>query len=439
VDGPVARKLLVGCFRAGLAAVDPEEAVAGAIGGRPGSSRGASPHRRSGAYGGAGSPERAIRTSLLRPIDGRVVVLALGKAAPAMARGVARALRRDRLEGIVVSNHPSEVPEGLELLIGSHPVPDEASLEAGRALLESAGSLGAEDTALVLISGGGSALAEVLVPGVEIADLAEINRALLRSGADITATNIVRRRLSKLKGGGLADAIAPARLITLIVSDVVGDDPATIASGPTVAPAEGEGAAIDVVTGLGMLDSLDPAVVEALRRPLAHRGSPEQELHIVAGGATAAHAAAAEAERLGIPARVLDTRMSGDAGLMAGEALDRAAFGLSVFAGETTVDVTGDGVGGRNHEAGLVAATLIQGRSDVWFLAAGTDGIDGMTPAAGVVVDGGTIARATAAGLDANRALERNDSGTFFGKIGEQIVTGATGTNVGDLWLVLRD
>lgn len=131
--------------------------------------------------------------------------------------------------------------------------------------------------------------------------------------------------------------------------------------------------------------------------------------------------------------------MTGDAGTAAGEALQRARFGVSVFAGETTVEVTGDGVGGRNQEAGLIAATLIEGRTDVWFLAAGTDGIDGTTSAAGVIVDGGTVARAVAAGLDPHRALERNDSGGLFAHLGEQIVTGPTGTNVGDLWLVLRD
>ncbi|MGA9597841.1 MAG: MOFRL family protein, partial [Acidimicrobiia bacterium] len=143
-------------------------------------------------------------------------------------------------------------------------------------------------------------------------------------------------------------------------------------------------------------------------------------------------------EQRGYPARVLDTRMTGDAGAMAGEALSRTGFGVSVFAGETTVTVTGDGVGGRNHEAALVAATLIDGRPDVWFLAAGTDGIDGITRAAGAVVDGGTVARGRAAGLDAGLALAHNDSGGFFAGLGEQLVTGPTGTNVGDLWMVLR-
>ena len=401
-----ARELLTACYRAGLRAVDAEAAV----------------RRRLG------------------PLPGRVVVFAIGKAAPAMARGAAGSLGKDQLEGLVVSDHEEEVPAGLTLLIGGHPVPNDNSLRAGRAVLDLATSLGPDDTALVLISGGGSALVEVPVPGVELADLVSTNRVLLRSGADIGAMNTVRRGLSCIKGGGLATALAPARIVTLVVSDVVGDDPVTIASGPTVVGYDDSEAATAVITKLGLQETLPPPVLKVLART---RPSPtadlRQELEIVADGAMAAHAAVAESERRGVPARVIDTRMTGDAGTAAGEALQRARFGVSVFAGETTVEVTGDGVGGRNQEAGLIAATLIEGRTDVWFLAAGTDGIDGTTSAAGVIVDGGTVARAVAAGLDPHRALERNDSGGLFAHLGEQIVTGPTGTNVGDLWLVLRD
>ena len=179
MDNVTARHILLSAFRAGLAAVDPEAAV-----------------RRS-----------------LEAIPGRVVVFALGKAAPAMARGAAAALRRERLEGLVVSNHVDDVPPGLMTLIGSHPVPDESSRRAGVAMLELAATLGPDDTALVLISGGGSALAVAPVAGVELDDLAVTNELLLRSGADIFATNTVRRRLSLLKGGGLAAAIYPAPMI----------------------------------------------------------------------------------------------------------------------------------------------------------------------------------------------------------------------------------
>jgi hydroxypyruvate reductase len=406
MDSVEARRLLVGCFEAAVAAVDPEEAVVRNLG----------------------------------PIEGRVVIFALGKGAPAMARGAARALGRSRLEGIVVSNHDDEVPDGLTFMLGSHPVPDARSFAAGSALLDLAGTLGDDDVALVLISGGGSALAEAPVRGVTLEDIAATNEVLLRSGADIVAVNTVRRRLSQFKAGGLAAAIHPARVISLAVSDVVGDDPTAIASGPTVPSGDAPRAAQDVVASLGIEPDLPPAVAAAFGDVAAVRLVPEEaEYRIIAGGAVAAHAAAAAASGIGVAASVVDTRMTGDAAETAGEVLRRAGRGLSVFAGETTVDVVGDGVGGRNQEAALTAATLIAGRPDVYFLSAGTDGIDGMTEAAGAMVDGGTVARARQAGLDPDRALDRNDSGTFFRDLGEQIVTGPTGTNVGDIWLVYRD
>jgi len=405
MEGSAARRVLLACFEAGLVAADPEAAVRRSIG----------------------------------PIPGRVVVLALGKAAPAMARGAAAALRRPNLEGLVVSNHDEEIPPGLTMVIGSHPVPDRRSHDAGVALLDLATTLGPDDTALVLISGGGSALAVAPVPGVSLADLAATNQLLLRSGADIVATNAVRRRLSLLKGGGLSAAAHPARIITLAISDVVGDLPEVIASGPTVAIDDDTDAAVRVVERLGIAADLPASVLAALRAPASARRIVHGDYRIIAGAAAAAHAAATAGEGLGLPATVIDTRMTGDAGAVAGEVLRRSGRGLSVFAGETTVDVTGCGRGGRNQEAALVVATLLEGTSGTWFLAAGTDGIDGSTQAAGAIVDGGTIERGRRAGLDAVAALDANDSGSFFAELGEQIVTGPTGTNVGDLWLVVRD
>ncbi|MDJ0664147.1 MAG: DUF4147 domain-containing protein [Acidimicrobiia bacterium] len=405
MDDPAARRALVACFEAGLAAVDPATAV---------------------------------QRNLI-PTSGRVVVMALGKAAPAMARGAAAALGRAELEGLVVSNHEDEIPPGLELLIGSHPVPDHRSHHAGMALLDLADTLGPADTALVLLSGGGSALAVAPVPGVSLADLAATNELLLRSGADIVATNTVRRRLSLLKGGGLAAAAHPARLITLAVSDVVGDLPEVIASGPTVVTEDDADAAQRVTGKLGIAADLPAAVQAALRTPPSAHAEVAGEYRVIAGAAAAAHAAATAGEGFGLQAKVIDTRMTGDAGTAAGEALRRSGPGLSIYAGETTVDVTGRGSGGRNQEAALIAATLLDGTQGTWFLAAGTDGIDGTTPAAGAIVDGGTLERGRSAGLDAAAALDDNDSGSFFAALGEQLVTGPTGTNVGDLWLVLRN
>ncbi len=399
--------VLLSCFSAAVRAVDPEEAV--------------------------------VRNLASVGSSGRIVVLALGKAAPAMTRGAARALGAAELAGLAVSNHQGEVPPGIDLIIGGHPVPNQESLDAGSALLDLATSLTADDVAIVLISGGGSALAEVLVPGLSLADLAATNELLLRSGADIIQTNTVRRRLSLLKGGGLAAAASPARLVTLVVSDVIGDAPAAIASGPTVDAADSPDSALDIVTTLGLQDQLPIAVMTVLSNPPIGRPEPAvQDLKIVASGAVSAHAAAVQAEQLGFRGTVIDTRLAGDAAAAAGEALQRSSLGISVFAGETTVNVVGDGVGGRNQEAALVAATLIDGLEDIYFLAAGTDGIDGTTRAAGAIVDGATVHRSVLAGFEVSEVLERNDSGTLFAAIGDQVVTGPTGTNVGDIWLVLR-
>ena len=407
MDLKAARDVLLSCFTAAVSAVDPEAAVAQAL-----------------------DPIAA---------PGRVVVFALGKAAPAMTRGVARALDVDRLDGLAISNHRDTVPHGIELRLGSHPVPAQSSIDAGVALLDLAATLTADDVAIVLISGGGSALAEVPAHGLGLADIVAMNELLLRSGADIVQANTVRRRLSLLKGGGLAAAIAPARLVTLLVSDVIGDIPAVIASGPTVDAQDSPDAAYEAVVELGLQDSLPANVMTVLRSvPRRQPPPPSQSLKVVASGAVAAHAAAGAAERSGLPAKVIDTRIAGDATAAAGEVLLRSLAGVSVFAGETTVNVVGDGVGGRNQEAALVAATLIEGQPDVFLLAAGTDGIDGTTRAAGAIVDGSTVRRSQTAGYGISDVLERNDSGTLFAAIGDQIVTGATGTNVGDIWLILR-
>jgi len=407
MDRRTARELLTGCLDAALAAVEPE---------------------------------RAVATKLVpAAVAGRTVVFGLGKAAPAMARGAALAFGSGHLDGIAVSNHRGRVPRGIKLMIGGHPIPNHHSLEAGRALLEAAASLTEEDLAVVLISGGGSALAEVPVAGVTITDLARTNGALLRSGADILQVNTVRRRLSRLKGGGLAAAIAPALVETLVISDVVGDSLETIASGPTVAASDLPGDALELVERLGIPALLPGAVLVALAQPpQPHGPPPQQSITVIAGGSVAAHAAAAEAHRRGFPATVVDTRLSGEASQAAGRVLDRSRVGISVFAGETTVTVVGDGVGGRNHEAALAAATLIEGHPGVFFLAAGTDGIDGMTDAAGAFADGTTVHRSRDLGLIASEALGRNDAGSFFAELGDQVTTGPTGTNVGDIWLVLR-
>ena len=402
------RELLLTCLEAALDASDPQQAVAGHLDGLS--------------------------------FEGRIVVFAVGKAAPAMTRGVAQALEKQELEGIVVTNRHDAVPEGVELRVSAHPIPDATSAAAGEAMLTLAAGLTADDRAIVLISGGGSALAEAPIQGVSLADITETTRLLLRSGAHIGQINTVRRRLSLFKGGGLLRALSPAAVETLAVSDVVGDDPATIASGPTVLHQDPPDAAARVIGALGLAGRLPAAVVAALHRDPETAPDPvlRARFRIIAGAGEAARAAADTAAATGWPSRVVDTALTGEASTMARAALEAVEPGVTVYTGETTVTVRGSGTGGRNHEAALAAALAIEDADDLHFLAAGTDGIDGTTQAAGAIVDGTTIRRSRAAGFDPITVLENNDSGTLFEALGDQIVTGHTGTNVGDLWIVLR-
>lgn len=408
MDATAARETLVACFQAGVAAVDPAAAVG-----------------------------RALRE--LDPQAERVVVFAVGKAAPAMVRGAAAALGDMTLTGVAVSNHADVIPPGVRLLTSGHPVPDERSLLAGHALLDLAATLGRDDLALVLISGGGSALAEVPLPGLTLADLVDATDVLLRSGAPIEEVNLIRRRLSRFKGGGLGRAIAPAPMLTLVLSDVVGDHVEAIASGPTVPDPATAGSVAAVIEKWRLERALPPRV---LARLVAAEEGPSfsvgQTIRLVGSGSVAAHGAAVEGKRRGLAATVVDTRVTGEAAEAVSDVIARRQPGLSVFAGETTVTVKGTGVGGRNQEAALVAAIQLEGRGGVAFLAAGTDGIDGTTDAAGAAVDGATLERGLALGRDASDYLDRNDSGGYFLDMPDRIVTGPTGTNVGDLWMVLR-
>jgi glycerate 2-kinase len=402
-----AQEALVACFLAGVAAVEPAAAVARALREHP-------------------------------PRARRVVVFALGKAAPAMVRGAAAALESTPLVGVAVSNHLAPVPPGIRLIVGGHPFPNDGSVVAGRAFLELAGRLAPDDLALVLISGGGSALAEAPLPGLALADLVAVTDELLRSGAPIEDVNLIRARLSRLKGGGLGRAILPTPLLTLVLSDVVGDRLEVIASGPTVPDPRSAGDIRTVVERWGLQQRLAPAILtRLLADDLRPSGPIEQDVLLVGSGSVAAHGAADAGRRHGWSASVVDTRITGEATGAVFEALERRRPGLSVFAGETTVSVTGSGNGGRNQEAALAAAIHLEGRPGIAFLAGGTDGIDGTTTAAGAVVDAATIGRGRGLGRDASDYLDRNDSGGYFTDLPDRIVTGPTGTNVGDLWLVL--
>ncbi len=374
---------------------------------------------------------------------GRIIVLAVGKAAVGMAWGAADAFGDISITGVAATPDPTRGPPGIVVVEGSHPIPDHRSVQAGARLLAAAESAGPDDLVLALVSGGGSACAEAPSLGLTIADLAGTTGALLRSGIPIEEINTVRRALSAIKGGGLAGAATPALLVTLVLSDVVGNHLPTIAGGPTVADPTGPAEALAVIDGHGLALEVGPVVLAHLQAaPAAPRPHGENPVVIVADASTAAEGALTAAVRLGIPARVIDTAVTGEARelgrrLAASVVGDRAP-GMSIYAGETTVTVTGDGSGGRNQEVALAAGIALDGEPGSVIASLGTDGVDGPTPAAGGVADGGTVGRGMGAGLDATISLIANDSGTYLGAVGGRLVSGPTGTNVGDVMVAWR-
>lgn len=391
---------------------------------------------------------------------GRVLVLGFGKASGLMAKGLEEALGDAIDGGYVIVPRGSEV-RGLKrvrLLPGNHPVPGGDTIRSSLVLLKAASEAGERDLVFVLVSGGGSALFEVPREGVSLEDLVEVNRLLLRSGADIKEVNTVRKHISAVKGGQLAKALHPAKVVTLIVSDVVGDPPEFVASGPTVPDPTTYRDAYEVLRRYGLLDKVPRSVLDLVNRGL--RGEvPETPKEgdeafrdaltlIVASNRTALSAMKRTAESLGYNAAIVTSFMEGEArevgrfiaGVMKhvsryGEPVPKPAALL--FGGETTVTVTGSGVGGRNQELALSVAIHISGLRGAVFASVGSDGIDGPTDAAGAVVDGGTVDEGREAGLDAVAYLADNDSYSYFKRLGRLVITGPTGTNVNDLAVAL--
>lgn len=377
-------------------------------------------------------PERTVARQLeIDPPPGTVTVLALGKAAPAMIRGAARVLGSSITDALVISDHHEPVPAGAELLVSSHPVPDASSLRAGQSLLARATTT--RNPILALLSGGGSALAEVPAAGLSLEVVAETYNVLLRAGVPVEDANTVRIHLSRLKGGRLALASSqPIR--TLALSDVRGD-PAAVASGPTVACRSTPADAISVLEAHGLLGRVPAPVLSHLAAAEAPPPPPHEDLRVVADGATAGRAMAS-ARRL--PTRLISTELAGAAAVQAVAALSATPPGsIGILTGEATVTVRGRGRGGRNQEAALAAAIELEGTDDS-FLAFASDGVDGPTDAAGAYVDGTTAARIAAAGIEPREALANNDSYTALDAAGALIRCGPTGVNVADLWLVDR-
>jgi hydroxypyruvate reductase len=409
----------------------------------------------------------AVRAGVLHAADvrhplrrGRVAVVAAGKAAVPMARAVEGALGRHLSHGIAVSTAESGDLARVRLLTASHPVPDARGLAAAAEVEALARELGEDDLLLVLLSGGASALLPAPAEGLTLEDKARTTSLLLRAGATIHELNAVRKHLSRLKGGGLARAAHPARVVTLVLSDVVGDDPSTIASGPTVADPT---TFADALATLARREALEdvPGAVRARLEAGASGELPETPkpgeravrraaTRIVGSNRLSVEAAAREAKRLGLRPLVLTTRLEGEAREVARalvavlrecvESGRPAAPPVCLLAGgETTVTVRGDGRGGRNQELAVAAVeplAAFPGPAVVGTLA--TDGIDGASEAAGGVVDDRTLARAAALGLAPPSAfLAASDTRNFLGPLGELVVTGPTGTNVVDLAVLL--
>lgn len=369
-----------------------------------------------------------------------VVLLAMGKAATAMAAGACDVLGEQVIDGLVVTKEGHAdipLPECLTVLEAAHPVPDERSLEAGRAVMELVGQLPREAQLLALTSGGASALVEALPAGVDLENLAELNRWLLASGLSILDMNRIRQSVSCLKGGKLADLLRGQSAINLLISDVPGDDPAFIASGPLFRPLSD----VEMPAGLpAWVKNMQQQVAEAIPGP----SGPETNVphYIIASNRHACEAALAAAQQQGWPAIYHEYLLTEDAEEVARslvEALEQLPAGAHIWGGETTLILPPEpGRGGRNQHLALVAARQISGRNDRWLLAAGTDGTDGPTLDAGALVDGGTVQRGEAEGLDVAECLARANAGSFLEASGDLVHTGPTGTNVMDLVLAWK-
>jgi hydroxypyruvate reductase len=398
----------------------------------------------------AADPMRSLAAHLPPRPPGRVVVVGAGKASARMAEAVEAAW--GPCAGLVITRYGHERPcRGIEIATAAHPVPDAAGAAATARMLEMLGGLGPEDFVLALISGGASALLVAPRGRITLAEKQAVNAALLASGAPIDRMNAVRKHLSRVKGGQLAAAAHPARMLALMLSDVPGDDPAFIGSGPTVGdastPAEAR-AILDryriplppsvqaaLAAGSGVLRPGDPRLSRVTNVVFA---APAQSL---AAAAAAARAASCAVRRLGDAlegeARDVAAGQAAEARRVAAAMAPGAAPVLLLSGGELTVTRTGDGVGGPNAEFALALALALDGAPGITAIACDTDGVDGAAEVAGAMVTPDTLARAAARGLDPAAALARNDSHGFFAALGDQVITGPTLTNVNDFRAIL--
>lgn len=400
----------------------------------------------------AAQPALCLTQHLPEPPKGRTIVIGAGKASAAMARALEDNWSGP-LQGLVVTRYGYEVAcQRIEIMQAAHPVPDAASQAAAARMREMVQGLSADDLVIALVSGGGSSLLVEPAPGLSLADKQAVNAALLASGANISEMNTVRRHLSGIKGGRLAAACHPARLVTLLISDVPGDAPQDIASGPTVADTTTREDAWDILRRYNIALSepmrawLDSASSESIKPNDPRLASAE--VRMITAPQVALRAAAKRAQRAGLAAHILSDRIEGEARdvgkvmaaisqqvMAQGQPFARPCVLLS--GGETTVTMRGQGRGGRNVEFLLSLAVALDGAPGVYALAADTDGVDGIEEIAGATLGPDTLRRAWALGMNPRSHLDNNDAHSFFQRLGDSVVTGPTLTNVNDFRAIL--
>lgn len=405
----------------------------------------------------AADPLTIVPGSLPAPPQGKTLVVGAGKAAAAMASAVEEHWpAHSPLEGLVITRYGHGLPtQRIRVVEAGHPVPDESGEAAAREILARAGTLGEDDLLLVLVSGGGSSLLSLPVPGIAMADLKAVTRDLLASGAPIQDMNTIRKHLSTIQGGRLALATR-AHVLALVISDVAGDDPTHIASGPCSPDPTTYQDAIDILARFGVTPP--PAIARHFARGAASeiaetpkpgdQGFNRVETRVIATAHRSLMAAAAFVQQRGITPMVLGDSVTGEAAEVAkvyaalARQIRRHAHPFKppvalISGGETTVTVRGAGKGGRCSEFLLSLARELDGLEDVWALAADTDGIDGAESNAGAICAPDSLSRARSLGLDATRMLADNDGFGFFSALGDLVVTGPTRTNVNDYRVIL--
>ena len=400
----------------------------------------------------AAQPALCIPPHLPAPPRGRLIVIGAGKASAAMARALEDCWPGP-LEGLVVTRYGYAVPcQRIEIIEASHPVPDAAGLLAAQRILATVGNLTADDTVLCLISGGGSSLLALPIDGITLEDKQAVNRELLKSGATISEMNTIRRHLSAIKGGRLASACHPAKVVTLLISDVPGDNPCDIASGPTVGDASTCEDALAIVRRYGI--DLPANVREVLESGRGESVKPDDqrlqniETRLITTPQIALEAAAKVARAAGITPYILSDAIEGEARDV-GKVLGAIALQVArrnqpfnapcvlLSGGETTVTLRGNGRGGRNVEFLLALGIALDGQAGVHALAADTDGVDGQEEIAGAYLAPDTLQRAWTRGIRPKDSLDNNDGHGFFGALNDSVVSGPTLTNVNDFRAIL--